>query len=191
MQLKDNDLNLLKKIFYKQTTKTLSDSESGSKKLSYTTGVDAKLFPMIRDILARYIDLDGSKIFKSFLLESFQPWTIHTDYDDSVDPTIAVLIPFVTANTYTIIFDQECLCNFDNFIRDNQPIDDPATLAEADNLLSHVDSNGLRYLTIKERAPWVEGKPIIWDLKALHSSDNFKQSNVESKSAAVIWFTKA
>ena len=189
MFLSADDLSLIKKAFYKEKERTLSSVERPK---AYTTGISPTLNPMILNILGRYLDLSGSKIYQAFLLESFIPWNVHSDYDKGdEDPTLAILIPFETVDTHTIIFDQECLGELDGFLDSNHPINDPETLAEHKGLLSHVNQQILSYLTIKERARWEEGKLISWDRKLLHCSDNFSGKGIANKSAAVLFLTKA
>lgn len=186
MQLENNDLLTIDKIFRSVKDKSLNWTSK-----AHTTGVNSSLHPLITKVLGKYIDISGQKIHTAMLLESFIPWSVHTDYDkgDS-SPSIAVLIPLESIDAYTIVFDQENLDNdLDSFVSCSKRLDDPTTLAESHTALSHVDPKLLPYLSIKTKARWNKGDLIIWDRKLLHCSDNYKQSGIDNKTAAVIFFT--
>ena len=143
-------------------------------------------------------------LFGSYLYEN-TPWTTHSDYyHKSIDePYMAFLVPVsvnedmsLTEKTNTIIFNEE-----DMYI-DNINVTDKKwerTLWEAqrikkennamnvqDQHLSHIPVEDLECLTIQNILNWKLGSVLYWDEKLLHSSDNFRKNNINSKQAIVI-----
>lgn len=184
MLISQNDMILIKKLFA-ASDRSLND---GEQKKAFTSGVDAKLYPMLKKILDRYIDMSALDIHVAFLLDSFEPWSIHTDYPKGdLDPAIAILIPFVSIDSHTVIFNEECLDDFEEYIKDNPPLDPDKSAVKQAELMSHIKPDLLSRVTILSIEAWVEGKIITWDRKLLHCSDNYKGKGIQSKQAAVIF----
>lgn len=124
-----------------------------------------------------------------FLKETI-PWNIHTDYlKGDKEPGLAILIPLHTQfiDTNTIIFNQECLDNFDNFKKENLKLTNNAKHLH-NNLMSHEPLENLEYVSHLMTAPWTPGSFIFWDRKLLHASDNFLEKSVNEKQALVLFF---
>lgn len=123
-------------------------------------------------------------------LKEFIPWQIHTDYNKGDQkPGLAVLVPLHTdtIDTHTVIFNEECLDDFDSYRSQHQPLTDNAK-ALHQTLMSHEPAHHLEYVTLWCSIPWTPGSVIYWDRRLLHASDNFVANGVLEKHALVMFF---
>jgi hypothetical protein len=185
--LQDSSFLQLEKLIQKTTTeKTLN---SGFPK-AYTTGLDSKFNQILKSILSVESIIGEYNVHVAMLLEEFIPWGIHTDYSKGDNnPGYAVLIPLETVDSNTVIFNEECLDNFNLFKKTNKHKENNALLLKS-SILSHIDSEDLKYVTVKSIENWEKGKLIVWDRKLLHTSDNFLQNNIKIKRAFVVFTSK-
>lgn len=185
--IQENSFSQLEKLIEKTTVeKTLND---GIKK-AYTTGIDSKFNQIIKSILSIEPVIGDYEIHVSMLLEEFTPWVIHTDYNKGDDnPGYAVLIPLETVDSNTVIFNEECLDDFELYKKTNTHKENNASSLKS-SILSHIDKEDLKYVSVKSIEKWEKGKLIVWDRKLLHTSDNFLQNNIETKRAFVMFTSK-
>jgi hypothetical protein len=142
-------------------------------------------------------------LFGSYLYEN-NPWTVHCDYyHKSVgSPYKAFLVPIsvdedmsLVEKTNTIIFNEEDVyvdTSATNKMWDSMSWNATKTKKEnnamsvQDQHLSHISVDDLECLTIQNILNWKLGSVVYWDEKLLHSSDNFRKNNINSKQAIVI-----
>lgn len=169
---------------------------SGSEFFAYTNGFEKKdfVYPAIHKLIIEKLEIVlGKKInlLCGMLLKEEKPWEIHTDYfkgDDS--PNLAIVIPLNTEelNTHTVVFNEECLDKFQNFISNNNKLENNAANLY-NNLCSHESIDHLEYVSLLSAYKWHPGSVIYWDRKLLHCSDNFLQNGISQKTALVIFTT--
>ena len=157
-----------------------------------------KIFNQIKELTTTDVQL----LFGSYLYET-TPWQLHSDYyHKSIgSPYMAFLIPISVNNdttqvekTSTVIFNEE-----DTYVAPGAPSHKKWSRelwkanrtfkennAVGNRLLSHLSTEDLECLTIKNILKWKSGSVIYWDEKNLHSSDNFIANGVTSKQALVI-----
>lgn len=175
---------LIKKMFT-ASDRSLND---GEEKKAFTSGMNRNFYPMLKKMLNKYIDMSALDIHVAFLLDSFKPWSIHTDYPKGDrEPAIAILIPFITIDTHTVIFNEECLDDYEIYYKEYPPLPPDISAVSHAKLMSHIKPDLLSKVTIRSIEPWIEGKIITWDRKLLHCSDNYKGKGIKSKQAAVIF----
>lgn len=189
-KLNENDFKLVSLL-----VNSLKDNQTlneGNIKKAFTIGLDKSKHAILKKILDSYLipKIGNYNIFVAMYLNEFYPWAIHTDYPKGDNlPGYAVLIPLETINTHTVIFNEECKTDFEDYKKNNSKVENNC-LYLAQTLLSHCNIRDLEYVSLKESVSWEEGKLIIWDRKLLHSSDNFMQNDIKNKRALVIFTTK-
>jgi hypothetical protein len=156
-----------------------------------------KIYPKINDVVTENFELSCG-----FILKANEPYGIHTDYWHAHDKRKNVVGPSVliplsvspnTANitdTHTVIFDQICTDNFQEFKKNNKPIADVNNSAVylKETILSHCSADDLSYLTVKSVCSWEPGSFLYWDRRLLHSSDSFGTSGIKQKRCIVMFF---
>ena len=103
---------------------------------------------------------------------------------------MAILIPLNLSpiKTSTIVFEQQCLNNFETFKNDNKKLAKNAS--ELHNTsCSHVSKNDLEYVSLLSSYEWIPLSVIYWDRKLLHCSDNFVSNLLIDKTAMVLLTT--
>jgi hypothetical protein len=176
-------------------TKLPNSKNTGDFK-AYTNGFQTKdfIYPAMDKLVIKKIETAlGIKInlLHGMLLKEETPWGIHTDYVKGDDnPGLAILIPLNTedSDTHTVVFNQQCLDRFDNFILTNKKLENNAKDLY-NNLCSHETISRLEYVSLLAAYKWYSGSIIYWDRKLLHSSDNFLQNGIKQKSALVLFTT--
>lgn len=170
----------------------LQNQKNNGKFFAYTNGFKSNdyIFPYIKKTVVNKIErLVNEKIFLTvgmFLKEEI-PWPIHTDYlKGDQKPKGAFLIPLCNENTYTIIFNQECLTTFDQYLQANKKIEKNAKNLY-NTLCSHETENRLEHVSLYAAYKWHPGSVIYWDRKLLHCSDNFLINGVKEKTALVLF----
>jgi hypothetical protein len=175
----------------------LPDSHnSGREFFAYTNGFTQKdfVYPAIHKLVIKKIETVLDKkinLLCGMLLKEEKPWLIHSDYIKGDDnPHLAIVIPLNTEelNTHTIIFNEECLDKFENFILNNNKLENNASNLY-NNLCSHESIEHLEYVSLLNAYKWHPGSIIYWDRKLLHCSDNFLQNGISQKTALVIFTT--
>lgn len=148
------------------------------------------IFPYIKNrVIKKLEQLLNEKINTTvgMLLKAEIPWNIHTDYlKGDQKPKGAFLIPLLTQNTHTVIFNEECLTNFPDFIEKNKKLENNAKSLYK-TLCSHVTENELEYVSLLAAYKWYAGSVIFWDRKLLHCSDNFLKNGLTEKKALIIF----
>ena len=157
------------------------------------------MFDKIQQLTENNIQL----LFGSYLYEN-NPWPVHCDYyHKSVgSPYKAFLVPIsvdedmsLVEKTNTIIFNEEDvyvdtsatnkMWNPMSWNATKTKKENNAMIAQ-DQHLSHIPVDDLECLTIQNILNWKLGSVLYWDEKLLHSSDNFRKNNINSKQAIVI-----
>ena len=183
--LNDQEIELLLK-FYDTLPRTLN---SGETKKAYTTGFPIETFP-INNFIPRLKNVFGDfDTTVAMFLEEFTPWGVHTDFvkEDNV-PYYAVLIPLDTKDTHTVIFNEQ---GTDRDWKKKLTADSGHMYTEQQlNLLSHVDNDLLKKLSVDKVYKWQKGNIIAWHRNLLHSSDNFSMHGLEQKTALVLFLNR-
>jgi len=174
----------------------LPDRKNSGNFNAYTNGFQTKdfMYPVMDKLVIKKIEtVLGIKInlLHGMLLKEERPWGIHTDYvKGDKNPDLAILIPLNTEelDTHTVVFNEQCLDSFDNFILTNKKLENNAKDLY-NNLCSHETINRLEYVSLLSAYNWHSGSMIYWDRKLLHSSDNFLQNGIKQKLALVLFTT--
>lgn len=171
-----------------------NQKNSGNLFLAYTNGFESTdfIYPMIKrmviekleQVIGKQLNLTHGMILKEQL-----PWEIHTDYvKGDNNPGMALLIPLITeeVNTHTVVFNEECITNFDQFILSNSKLENNAKDLY-NNLCNHETIDRLEYVSLFGAYKWIPGSVIYWDRKLLHCSDNFLQNGLKIKIGLVLF----
>jgi len=157
--------------------KTYGDSHK-----AFTNGLRKSDIQILESSFQEY--LTNEKIHIAMVLVEFIPWVIHTDYKKGDDrPGKAILIPWQTQSTATVIFNETCTNVFENYPKINDHVDSKTY----EKYLSHCKWDDVQKVSIKEIFEWQRGKAVTWDRNLLHTSDNFIKNNVKVKTALVIF----
>lgn len=157
-------------------------------KKAYTNGLGEIDVKLLANTFKQY--LVNEEIYKAMVLVEFIPWNIHTDYDKGDDnPGKAILIPAYTQNTNTIVFNEILMTNTAKAMRSLPKVENHVSEELYQKHLTHILWEDAQRVSIKEVFAWEKGKAVTWDRDLLHTSDNFKKNNLDSKIALVI-FTK-
>jgi hypothetical protein len=200
--MKDNRAGQLMNVFHPDEIQSLKSSlcklkdtkNTGREFKAYTNGIRStdliypfikkKVLDRIETLLNRPINLT-----QGMLLKENTPWKIHTDYlKYDTTPDLGILIPLnnTMIDTYTVIFNECCTTNFDEYILNNPKLINNATNIYS-NLMSHETVERLEYVSLLGSFSWVPGSLIYWDRKLLHASDNFLKNNLTEKTALVLF----
>ncbi len=187
---RDELINLL------QILTKLPDRKNRDEFRAYTNGFQTKdfVYPAIDKLVIKKIEtVLGIKInlLHGMLLKEEKPWEIHTDYvKGDNNPGLAILIPLniEELDTHTVVFNEQCLDSFENFILTNKKLENNAKDLY-NNLCSHETVDRLEYVSLLSAYNWRSGSMIYWDRKLLHSSDNFLQNGIKQKLALVLFNT--
>lgn len=170
----------------------LQDQPNDGKFFAYTNGFrqNDHIFPFIKkNVITKIEKLVESKICLTvgMYLKEEIPWMIHTDYiKGDIKPKGAFLIPLCNENTHTVVFNEECLTTFDNYLKLNKKLEKNAKNLY-NTLCSHETENHLEHVSLYAVYKWHPGSVIYWDRKLLHCSDNFLVNGVKEKTALVLF----
>jgi hypothetical protein len=170
----------------------LSNQSNQGEFFAYTNGFSRQdlIYPFIKKVVISKLEiLIGKKINLTvgMLLKAQIPWLIHTDYvKNDQHPDLALLIPLMTANTHTVVFEQKCVDSFGEFIKTNKKLDNNAKNLHT-TLCSHESLDRLEYVSLYDAYKWYLGSVIYWDRKMLHCSDNFLKNDLTEKNALVLF----
>ena len=183
--LDDHEIEMLLK-FYSTLPKKLN---AGGEKKAYTTGFPIKTIP-VKNFISRLKNVFGDfNVTVSMFLEEFIPWSVHSDYPkQDKNPYYALLIPLDYNNTHTIIFNE---LGIDENWKDKLSNESKYKYTDQQlKLLSHIDSDLLKKLSIDKVCKWQKGKMIAWHRNYLHTSDNFPMGGLEQKTALVLFLNR-
>jgi len=177
--------------FYSILPKTLN---YGNDKKAYTTGFDLDTLDKtpIKNFKTRLTNIIGQhKVTVSMFLEEFEPWTVHSDYHKADNkPYYALLFPldYENKDTHTITFNELGIEEDykKNLLEESGYDYDQKQL----RLLSHVDQQLLKKLTIDKIFKWQKGNMIAWHRSLLHCSDNFLLDGPQKKTALVLFLNR-
>ena len=185
----EDDIKLISTNLHK-----LSDAKNTGEFFAYTNGFTKNdlIYPAMKKIVLDKLENVFNRLLHlvhGMLLKEKRPWTIHTDYIKGDNhPDMAILIPLNTEelNTHTVLFNEECTDNIDNFILNNAKLANNAADLY-NNLCSHETIDRLEHLSLLGAYKWIPGSVIYWDRKLLHCSDNFLQNNIKEKIGLVLF----
>lgn len=157
-------------------------------------------FKILTDILLAKIQqhFDKDLIVEScHLLESYNPYGIHSDvqsgsYDPvgNIIPAWTFIIPLANFDSNTIVFHQTSpyVKTVGEWIEQNackplDVIDDQF----CEKYLDHCWRPHIRYLTVEEIFPWSKGTLFASDRSKFHTSDNYHQQGLTKKRALIFW----
>ena len=161
---------------------------------AYTNGFlpGDMVYPFFKKfVLERLEKLLGRKLqlTTGMYLKEQHPWKVHTDYiKGDHNPDLAILVPLNTEPlaTHTVVFNEQCKTNFDDFILNNSKLVNNARHLAKD-LMSHELTERLEYISLLESYAWTPGSVIYWDRRLIHSSDNFPAAGIAEKHALVMF----
>jgi len=159
---------------------------------AYTNGFTKNdfIYPLIKKLVLDKLEQITNKkinLTHGMLLKEKFPWGIHTDFiKDDRTPDFAFLIPLHSADTHTIVFNEECVTSFDDYMKSNNKLGFNAKELY-NTLCSHETIEHLEYVSLFHAFKWQIGSMIYWDRKLLHCSDNFLQNGLIEKTALVIF----
>ena len=149
---------------------------------NFTNGLSQSDMNILEKCFEEY--LVNEKILIAMILVEFSPWVIHTDYCKGDDnPGKAMLIPWQTQKSSTLVFNEICTTVFENY----PLVENHVTHEQYEKYLSHCSWNDAQKVSVKEIFDWERGRAVTWDRTNLHSSDNFIKNGVDSKIALVIF----
>lgn len=149
---------------------------------NFTNGLSTADIVILEKCFAEY--LVGEKIHIAMVLVEFSPWFIHTDYlRGDENPGKAILVPWQTQKSSTLIFNEECTGVFENY----PTVENHITYEQYEKYLSHCGWGDAQKVSIKEIFDWERGQAVTWDRRLLHASDNFTKNGVDTKIALVIF----
>lgn len=137
-------------------------------------------------------NIDGIQI-----MTSMKPYDIHSDWVvtnnqiplcDVKDfpPSYTVIIPLVTGNYHTVVFDQGAeYKDFYVYKQQNKIIDDHCSDEDWNDYLSHCHKEDQKYLSIAEIFEWSKQDIFGFDRKLFHSSSHHEIP----KKGVVIWMS--
>lgn len=160
----------------------------------YTNGfmIRDPMYMIIKKTVIQRIELLlGKKIqlHIGMILKSVMPFGIHTDYvKGDLQPDLAILIPLNITDlaTHTIIFNEECLDNFSNYLSQADQLEVNAKSLHK-TLCSHETQHRLERVSVQGIHKWTPGSVIYWDRKLLHCSDNYIDRDIKEKRALVLF----
>ena len=154
-----------------------------------------------QDIITRLLDipeLDSNSIDGIQILEAQKPFDVHSDYiltdhqvpisdPEKCKPTYTVVIPLVTGDYHTIVFDQSAEYNKFMDYKDNNPVlENHVSDADWQKYLSHCHAEDQKYLTIKKVFTWHAGDMFAFHRTLFHAAANF----TVPKTGIVAWLSK-
>lgn len=146
--------------------------------------IKKKAIGKLEQLFNRPLSLDQGMLLKGKI-----PWKIHNDFTYGVSsPDLTILIPLneQQINTHTVVFNEVCTSNFNDYKLKNAKLVTNAADIHG-TLMSHVPSEDLEYVSLQGSYQWIPGSVIYWDRKLLHASDNFPKNNLTEKFALVLF----
>jgi hypothetical protein len=182
-------------LLISNSLKKLKDAPNSSGKFhAYTNGFCTTdlIYPFFKKtVMEKLENLFGRtlKLTHGMYLKEQVPWLIHTDYvKTDKRPDWAFLIPLNTENldTHTVVFNQQCLDTFSQFMLTNKKLDQNAS-GLISSLMSHETTDRLEYVSLQGAYRWITGSVIHWNRRLLHASDNFIPNGFIEKQALVLF----
>lgn len=177
---------------------TLPDApNSVNPTVSYNNGFEPgdPIYPLIHQLVVDPISKAINRplhLTHGMLLKALKPYRIHTDYikGDSL-PDLAILVPLNLdpIDTHTVVFNEFCIDNFENFLGNNSKLAHNAAYLH-DTLCSHETRDRLEHVSLLAAYKWLPGSFFYWDRALLHCSDNFLSNGIETKQALVLFTHK-
>lgn len=137
-------------------------------------------------------NIDGIQI-----LNSLKPYDIHTDWvvtNDQIPlcdtkeflPSYTVIIPLVSGDYYTVVFDQGAEYNdFQKYKEQNNIIDNHCSDEDWGRYLNHCHKEDQKYVSINKIYQWCKGDLFAFDRKLFHSASYHKTP----KQGIIIWLS--
>lgn len=157
---------------------------------AYTNGLSPEDIVLLQDAFSECLEFDvypNEQIHQAMVLVAINPWPIHTDYQKGDErPAKAVLIPYQTQDTHTIVFNE---LNLGDPILDMPDVDNSISEEFYHKHLTHCSPEARKKVSLKEKFAWQRGHAVTWNRTELHTSDNYLNNGV-GKKVALVFFTK-
>jgi hypothetical protein len=137
-------------------------------------------------------NIDGIQI-----LNSFKPYDIHSDWvvtnnqiplcdTKEFPPSYTVIIPLVSGDYYTVIFNQGAeYKDFWKYKKQNNTIENHCSNEDWEKYLNHCHKEDQKYVSIKQIYQWHRGDLFAFDRKLFHSASYHRTP----KQGIVIWLS--
>lgn len=142
--------------------------------------------------IIRNHNIDGIQI-----LNSLKPYDIHSDWvvtnnqiplcdTKEFPPSYTVIIPLVTGDYYTVIFDQGAeYKDFWKYKEQNNTLENHCSDEDWEKYLNHCHKVDQKYVSIKKIYQWYKGDLFAFDRKLFHSASHHRTP----KQGIVIWLS--
>lgn len=189
--------SLIEKYRFKKDKQTLNFNDKGldrpadahpHEQKGYVNGVNNQEIMILSKVFKEH--LQNEKILMAQVNIAFKPFGIHTDYDrEDINPGHAILVPYETVDSRTIIFNETSTVKDDGLTTLRQlPINkNHPTKEEYNKYFTHNRWQDVQLLSIKEIFQWQKGYAVKWDRSEYHTSDNFLQNELNDKIALVMF----
>ena len=156
-------------------------------------------FKEIRDILdPKFQKLLNTRfvVDHSHILDSHDPYEVHTDYFQNknyparLKPAYTFIIPLADYDSNTVVFEQASeIKSISEYIDTTKPdpVADPMSPEFIEEYLSHVRTDILPYLSLKEVFLWQQGSIHAADRRYFPSSDTYKKRGLQGTQAFIFW----
>lgn len=143
------------------------------------------IFKKIHKQITALTQCENNTIDTLLVLNAKKPYDVHNDFiakknriplsDPSISsPTFTCIIPLVTGDWHTIIFDQSATySDFYLYKEQNKKLNDCIPEDQWQKYLKHCHKEDREYLTIKKIFSWQAGNLFAFDRRFFHSSANF------------------
>jgi hypothetical protein len=199
--LDDFEIELVQKIIYEKNNAYDDIRDNVLRSRYYTWSFYNKDYAVIKDIFTEKLKkTTGINLIvnHSHILDSFIPYTIHTDYyqekpvGKNLEPAYTMIIPLDNYNSNTIVFNQFSeIKSFESYIdnKNSLIISDSNRIPKetVDQYLTHLPENFVNYLSLKEIFHWKKGSAHFCDRRYFHCSDNYNRNNLTGKKAIIFW----
>ena len=158
---------------------------------------DTELGSELIDRLTQLDFFKGSKVDGMQVANMIKPYDVHSDYvvthrqkpisDPNVSiPAYTIIIPLVSGDNKTVIFDQQADYNDFHAYKKNNTRIDPIPKHTWDELCGHCHDEDRHFLSIKQVVQWSQNELFAFKRLYFHSSANFEIP----KKAIVVWSSK-
>lgn len=142
--------------------------------------------------LIKHHHIDGVQI-----LNSLKPYDIHSDWvvtnnqiplcsTEEFPPSYTVIIPLISGDFYTVIFDQGAeYKDFWKYKEQNTILENYCSDSDWEKYLNHCHKEDQKYVSIKKIYKWFKGDLFAFDRKLFHSASHHKTP----KQGIVLWLS--
>lgn len=145
---------------------------------------DSEFVKQIQKLFDGIDYIHGHAIDDIQILDSYKAHDIHSDWvvwDDQTPtydvkqypPSYTVIVPLVSGDFHTVVFDQEAEYNsFSDYKKINQPLETHCSDDDWQTYLNHCHAEDQKYLTIKKIFKWQQCSVFGFHRKLFHSSSH-------------------